>query len=96
MQCCTKRFIKKDYCNGNPSTEFCSNLLKEKLDYQLRLSDILIRENVRKLFKLEEDFGRFIKKTEVNINFLFKLRFHLDKVEKKQEKASLTFVRFRV
>ena len=93
MQCCTKRFIKKDYCNGNPSTEFCSNLLKEKLDYQLRLSDILIRENVRKLFKLEEDFGRFIKKTKVNINFLFKLRFHLDRVEKKQQKVKLKKLR---
>ena len=84
MRCCTKRFIKKDYCIGDP---------QEKLDYQSRLYDILIRENVMKLFKLEEDFGRFIKKTKVNINFLFKLRFHLDKVEKKQEKVKLKKLR---
>ena len=50
-------YVKKDHCIGNPSTEFCSSWHKVKLDYQLRLCDILIRENVRKLFKLEEDFG---------------------------------------
>ena len=43
--------------------------------------------------KLEEDFGRVIKKTEVNINFLFKLRFHLDRVEKKQQKVKLKKLR---
>ena len=86
-------YVKKDHCIGNPSTEFCNSWHKENLDYQLRLCDILIRENVRKLFKLEEDFGWVIKKTEVNINFLFKLRFHLDKVEKKQEKVKLKKLR---
>ena len=82
-------YVKKDHCIGNPSTEFCNSWHKEKLDYQLRLCDILIRENVRKLFKLEEDFSQVIKKTKVNINFLFKLRFHLDRVEKKQQKVKL-------
>ena len=53
----------------------------------MRLCDIVIRENVRKLFKLEEDFGRVIKKTKVNINFLFKRRYHLDRVEIKQQKV---------
>ena len=86
-------YVKKDHCIGNPWTEFCNRWHKEKLDYQLRLCDILIRENVRKLFKLEEDFGWIIKKTEVNINFLFKLRFHLDKVEKKQQKVKLKKLR---
>ena len=57
-----KVYMKKDHCIGNPSTEFCNSWHKEKLDYQLRLCDILIRENVRKLFQLEEDFGRVIKK----------------------------------
>ena len=69
--------------------EFCNSWHKEKL----RLCDILMRENVRKMFKLEEDFGRVIKKTEVNINFLFKLRFHLDRVEKKQQKVKLKKLR---
>ena len=73
--------------------EFSKSWHKEKLDYQLRLCDILIREKVRKMFKLEEDFGRVIKKTEVNINFLFKLRFHLDRVEKKQQKVKLKKLR---
>ena len=81
--------MKKDHYIGNPSTEFCNSWHKEKLDYQLRLCDILIRENVRKLFKLEEDFSQVIKKTKVNINFLFKLRFHLDRVKKKQQKFKL-------
>ena len=55
-------YVKKDHCIGNPSTAFWNSWHKEKLDYQLRLCDILIRENVRKLFQLEEDFGRVIKK----------------------------------
>ena len=85
-------YVKKDHCIANPSTEFCNNWHKEKLDYQLRSCDMLIRENVRKLFKLEEDFGGVTKK-KVNINFLFKLRFHLDRVEKKQQKVKLKKLR---
>ena len=86
-------YMKKDHCIRNPSTGFCNNWHKEKLHYQLRLCNILIEENVRMLFKLEEDFGRVIKKTTVNINFLFKLRFHLDRVEKKQQKVQLKKLR---
>ena len=59
----------------------------------MRLCDILIQENDRKLFKLEEDFGQVIKETKVNLNFLFKLRFHLDRVEKKQQKVKLKKLR---
>ena len=85
--------MKKDYCIGNPSPEFCDNWRKEKLDYQLRLCDMLIQENVRKLFKLEDDFGQVIRKFKVNVNFFFKLRFHLDRVEKKQQKIKLRKLR---
>ena len=35
---------------------------------------------------MEDDFDQVIRKTKVNVNFLFKLRFHLDRVEKKQQK----------
>ena len=86
-------YVKKDYCVGNTSMEFCKNWRKEKLDYQLRLCDMLFQENVRELFKLEDDFGQVIRKTKVNVNFLFKLRFHFDKVEKKQQKIKLKKLR---
>ena len=85
-------YVKKDHCIGNPSTEFCNSWHKEKLDYQPWLCDILIRENVRKLLQLG-DFGWVIKKTKVNINFLLKLRFHLDRVKKKQQKVKLKKLR---
>ena len=42
-------YVKKDHCIGNPSTEVCKSWHKEKSDYQLRLCDNLIRENVRKI-----------------------------------------------
>ena len=84
---------KENYCIGNPSTEFCNNWRKEKLDYQLRLCDMLIQENIRKLFKLEDDFGQLIRKTQVNVNYSFKLRFHLDRVERKQQKIKLKKLR---
>ena len=54
---------------------------------------MLIQENVRKLFKLEDDFGQVIRKTKVNVNFLFKLRFHLDRVEEKQQRIKLRKLR---
>ena len=46
---------------------------------------MLIQDKFRELFKLEDDIGQVIKKAKVNINFLLKLRFHLDRVEKKQQ-----------
>ena len=54
---------------------------------------MLIQENVRKLFKLEDDFGQLIRKTKVNVNYLLKLRFHLDRVENKQQKIKLKKLR---
>ena len=59
-------------------SEFCYNWRKEKLGYQLPLCDTLTQKNVRKLFKPADDFGQVIQKTEVNVSFLFKLRFHRD------------------
>ena len=54
---------------------------------------MLIQENIRKLFKLEDDFGEVITKAKVNVNFLFKLRIHLDRLEKKQQKLKLKKLR---
>ena len=34
-----------------------------------------------------------MKKTKVNMNFLFKLRFHFDRIEKKQQKVKLEKLR---
>ena len=47
----------------------------------------------RKLFKLEDNFGQVIRKTKVNVNFLFKLSFHLDRVERKHQKVKLKKLR---
>ena len=54
---------------------------------------MLMQENVRKLFKLEDEFGQLIRKTKVNVNFLFKLRFYLDRVERKKQKIKLKKLR---
>ena len=66
--------------------EFCNKWRKEELDYLLQLCDMLIQENVKKLFQLEDNFGQVIRKTKVNLNFWLKIRFYLDRVEKKQQK----------
>ena len=82
--------MNEDHCIGNTSREFCYNWRKEKLNYQLRLCEMLIQENVRNTFKLKDDFGQVIeKKKKVNANFLFKFRFNLDRVEEKQQKIKL-------
>ena len=80
--------MNEDHCIGNTSREFCYNWRKEKLNYQLRLCEMLIQENVRNTFKLKDDFGQVIEK-KVNANFLFKFRFNLDRVEEKQQKIKL-------
>ena len=49
---------------------------------------MLNQENVKKLFKLEDGFGQVIKETKLDINFLFKLRFHLERDEKKLRSLS--------
>lgn len=79
--------VKKSYCTGNPSTEFCYCWRKEKFDYQLRLCNMLILEHVRKLFKWRTILVRSSKKTLVI--FLFKFRFHLDRVELQLQKNQL-------
>ena len=81
--------MNEDHCIGNTSREFCYNWRKEKLNYQLRLCEMLIQENVRNTFKLKDDFGQVIEKKKVNANFLFKFRFNLDRVEEKQQKIKL-------
>lgn len=51
-------YVKKDYCIGNPSMEFYYNRwFMEKVDYQLRLCNMLIHKNVRKMFIMENVFG---------------------------------------
>ena len=50
---------------------------------------MLIQENVRKLFELDVDFGQVIRKTKVNVTFLFKLRFRVDIVETNKQKIKL-------
>ena len=87
--------VKKSYCTGNPSTEFCYCWRKEKFHYQLRLCNMLILEHVRKLFKWRTILVRSSKKTKVNVNFLSNLDFMFDRVEKEQCKIKLkNIVRF--
>ena len=51
-------YVKKDYCIGNPSVEIYYNWwFMEKVDYQLRLGDMLIQENIGKIFIMEDVFG---------------------------------------
>ena len=72
-----------------PKDKF-NNLSKEERDalYSLNNDNTIVI-----LFKLEDDFGQVIKKFKVNVNFLFKLRFHIDRVEKKQQKIKLRKLR---
>ena len=72
-----------------PKDKF-NNLSKEERDalYSLNNDNTIVI-----LFKLEDDFGQVIRKFKVNVNFLFKLRFHIDRVEKKQQKIKLRKLR---
>ena len=55
-------YVKKDCSIRNPSTKCCYKWRQEKLHYQLRLCNVLVQQNVRKLFKLQDDFGQVVKK----------------------------------
>ena len=49
--------------------------------------DLLPEEHCEKLFCLMDSFGKLIASANVNLNWLIKIRDHLNKIEKEQEKV---------
>ena len=49
--------------------------------------DLLLEEHCGKLFCLMDSFWEVIAGANVNLNWLIKIRSHLDKIEKEQEKV---------
>ena len=79
-------YVKKDFFSAEIFIKgILLYLAKGKFDYQWRLCDSLIQENDRELFQLKVDFGQVVRITKVNNNFLSILRFHPDRVQKKQD-----------
>ena len=82
--------MNEDHCIGNTSREFCYNWRKEKLNYQLRLCEMLIKENVRNTFKLKDDFGQVIeKKKKSMLIFYSSLGLILIELKRSNKKLSL-------
>ena len=74
--------------------KYINGILLQLAQGKVELSVAIMRyanskKNVRKLFKLKDNFGQVITKKVVNANFLFKFRFNLDRVEEKQQKIKL-------
>ena len=72
-----------------------TSIVHRIVSFGKRLCIMLIQQNVWKFFKLEDDFGQVIRKTKVNVIFLFKPRLHLYRAQIKHKKSSLkNFVHF--
>ena len=65
----------KSFCVGGTSENF-----EKKWDANLR--DLLLEEHCEKLFCLMDSFWEVTASANVNLNWLIKIRSHLDKIEK--------------
>ena len=54
---------------------------------EIKCRDLLLEEHCEKLFCLMDSFWEEIAGANVDLNWLIKVRSHLDKIEKEQEKV---------
>ena len=69
-----------------------SENFEKKWDMNLRemerkCRDSLLEKHCEKLFRLMDSFWEVIADTNADLNWLIKVRSHLDKIEKEQEKV---------
>ena len=75
---------KKRLCFGKPSEELEKEWKNGIDELDRRYHDLLLQEHCKKLFNLMDSFLCDIKYVEVDVNWLLKVKTHLDKLEKIQ------------
>ena len=77
---------RKRFCVGGTSKEFQKKWGCNLKETEMKCSDLLLEEYCKKLFLLMDSFWVEIRGKRVDICWLVKLRGHLDKVEKEQQR----------
>ena len=77
---------KTRYCVGGTSENFEKKWDTSLREIEIKCRDLLLKEHCEKLFYLLDSFWEEIAGANVNLNWLIKVRSHLDKTEKEQEK----------
>ena len=77
---------KKRLCFGKPSEELEKEWKNGIDELDGRCRDLLLQEHCKKLFNLMDIFWCDIKYVELNVNWLLKVKTHLNKLEKIQYK----------
>ena len=78
---------KKRYCVGGTSENFEQKWDANLREMEIKCRDLLLEEHCEKLFCLMDSFWEEIAGANVDLNWLVKVRSHLDKIEKEQEKV---------
>ena len=79
--------IKKFFCIGHPSKEFTEEWGSSVKDMDNKCRDLLLQEHCKKLFLLIHSFWHEIKDFNFDLKWFFKVRNHLDKLEKKLQET---------
>ena len=66
---------------------FAMNLPMNLREMEKKCWDLMLEEHCQKLFCLIDNFWEVIAGAYVNLNWLIKIRSHLGKIEKEQEKV---------
>ena len=74
---------KKSFCIGHPSKEFTEEWLSSVKDMDSKCRDLLLQEHCKKLFLLMHSFWDEIKDFNFDLKWLFQVRNHLEKFERK-------------
>ena len=78
---------KKKHCVVGTSKVFEKKWNGNLRDMELRCRDLLLEEHCKKLFYLMNCFWEAFVDADVDISWLFKVRNHLDKIEKEDAKT---------
>ena len=78
---------KKGFCIEHPSKEFTEEWRSSIKDMDNKCRDLLLQEHCKKLFLLMDSFWDEIKDFNFHLKWLFKVRNHLEKFERKLQET---------
>ena len=78
---------KKSFCIGHPSKEFTEEWRSSVKYMDKKCRDLLLHEHCKTLFLLMESFWDEIKDFNFDLKWLFKVRNHFEKLERKLEET---------
>ena len=78
---------KKNYCVGGTSKDFEKKWDGNFREMKSKCQNLLLEEYCKKFFHLMDCFGKAIADVDVDIDWLVKVRYHLDNIEKEQAKT---------